>query len=230
MLPVNNSYLCRTIFSSLYYSFSTAPRHTKHCFSSGTLLTMKNGSFIPMSEASMGLEVLSYSYRKSSFVFSPIVWIPHAANTESALFVQINTRNGLTLTLTKQHLLPSGSCDASTHSYSLKRADRIRPNDCLHSARGVTAVTSVRYTRGNGLYTVITMESFIVVNGLVASPFAVNHYLPDAFYSFHRLVHWSGLSETRGIAAALDAVTDTADQLIGLLHSSLPTILNLESF
>ena len=31
------------------------------------------------------------------------------------------------------------------HLFLLKRANRIKHNDCLHSANGVTAVTSVRY-------------------------------------------------------------------------------------
>ena len=38
--------------------------------------------------------------------------------------------------------------------------------------------------------TVVTEEDFIVVNGVLASPFAVNHAVPNAFYHIHRTLFW----------------------------------------
>jgi len=199
------------------------------CFSGNSLLTLKNGSTIPISKATLGLEILSYSYELDAFLNTPIVWIPHASNNNNAEFVTINTGNGHSLTLTKDHLLPSSRCnDVDTTSFSLQRAEHIKPNDCVHSAAGATVVTSTTRTHGYGLYTVVTMEQFIVVDGLVASPFAGNHYLPNAFYSLHRLAHRFGLSDSRGEpSSVLAAVTIMADKFIGfLLHSQFLSIVN----
>jgi hypothetical protein len=39
-----------------------------------------------------------------------------------------------------------------------------------------------------GIYGVITIEEYIVVNEVVASPFAVNHYIVNKYYNIHRML------------------------------------------
>ena len=40
-----------------------------------------------------------------------------------------------------------------------------------------------------GLYTIITEVEYIVVNDVIASPFAVNHYFTNKYYDILRLIH-----------------------------------------
>jgi len=225
----NGVNFCKSGCTCSFDSKSCSCKKKKSCFSGDSLLTLKNGESIPMSKATVGQEILSYSYEKGAFLYSPIVWLPHAENTDGSDFVKIDTKSGLSLTLTKDHLVPSGSCDANPSSYSLKRADHVKPNECMYSMAGATVVTSTTCTRGHGLYTVVTLEQYIVVDGLVASPFAINHYLPDTFYSLHRLAFKIGLSDNWGKSLILAAATDMADQFIGLVHSAFPSLVDLLS-
>ena len=47
-----------------------------------------------------------------------------------------------------------------------------------------------------GLHTVVTMEPYIVVNGIAVSPFGKSHAIPHMFYNIHRFLYWTGLSST----------------------------------
>ena len=48
-------------------------------------------------------------------------------------------------------------------------------------------VSSVKVVE-EGLYTIVTGEDLVIVNNIVASPFAVNHFIPNMFYNFHRFI------------------------------------------
>jgi len=50
-------------------------------------------------------------------------------------------------------------------------------------------IVSNTQEQGQGIYTIVTGEEYVVVNGIVASPFAVSHYVPNAYYNFHRLAY-----------------------------------------
>ena len=54
---------------------------------------------------------------------------------------------------------------------------------------GEDMVSTVETVQGKGLYTVVTKEEYVVVNGIVASPFAVNHMLANLYYNIHRFVY-----------------------------------------
>ena len=55
-------------------------------------------------------------------------------------------------------------------------------------------VSTVETVQGKGLYTIVTKEEYVVVNGIIASPFAVNHMLANLYYNVHRLVYASAPS------------------------------------
>ena len=48
---------------------------------------------------------------------------------------------------------------------------------------------AVEITRGVGVYTIVTKEEFVVVNGIIASPFGVNHMMANLYYNMHRFVY-----------------------------------------
>ena len=56
---------------------------------------------------------------------------------------------------------------------------------------GKDTVSIVETVQGKGLYTVVTKEEYVVVNGIIASPFAMNHMLANLFYNLHRFVYAS---------------------------------------
>ena len=61
--------------------------------------------------------------------------------------------------------------------------------DCIMTVSGEERVAAVGVVSGQGLYTFVTKEEYVVVNGIIASPFAVNHVMANLFYNMHRFVH-----------------------------------------
>ena len=56
---------------------------------------------------------------------------------------------------------------------------------------GEEKVSSVERVWGEGVYTVVTNGEYVVVNGIIASPFGVNHMMGNLYYNVHRLVYAS---------------------------------------
>jgi len=55
---------------------------------------------------------------------------------------------------------------------------------------GDVSVVSVSEVLGEEVYTVVTKhDGLIVVNGIVASPFAVNHHVANAVYNVQRVLY-----------------------------------------
>ena len=48
---------------------------------------------------------------------------------------------------------------------------------------GEEKVTSVERVWGEGVYTVVTNAEYVVVNGIIASPFGVNHVMGNLYYN-----------------------------------------------
>ena len=46
-------------------------------------------------------------------------------------------------------------------------------------------------TQGEGVYTIVTNEEYVVVNGIIASPFGANHMMANMYYNIHRMVYAS---------------------------------------
>jgi hypothetical protein len=43
--------------------------------------------------------------------------------------------------------------------------------------------------KGNGVYTIVTTEEFIIVNGIIASSFGANHMMANLYYNIHRFIY-----------------------------------------
>ena len=61
--------------------------------------------------------------------------------------------------------------------------------NCIQTVNGKSEVFSNEIAVREGLYTIITEVEYIVVNDVVASPFAVNHYFTNKYYDILRLIH-----------------------------------------
>ena len=51
-------------------------------------------------------------------------------------------------------------------------------------------MSSIETFQGKGIYSAVTLDNeFLVVDGVVASPFAMAHGLVNAYYNLHRAVY-----------------------------------------
>ena len=120
--------------------------------------------------------------------FSEVVFVPHSANSDTAMFVHITTASGRDIKMTKSHVLPAGAC-GSTSPLPLKHASQVTVSDCLTTVAGEERVSSVGTILAKGLYTIVTKEEFVIVNGIIASPFAYNHVAGNLYYQLHRFLY-----------------------------------------
>jgi hypothetical protein len=150
------------------------------CFSGDDTLTLESGAAKALSEVAIGDKVQTAD-ASGVLSFSEVVALPHAANNKLASFVHVATASGKSVKATKLHLLRQ--CDGS-----LAYAGSLAAGDCLSTVDGDEAVTKVSMTKAEGIYTAVTANEFLVVNGIVASPFAVSHDLASAYYTLHRAV------------------------------------------
>jgi len=117
--------------------------------------------------------------------FSPIVALPHKPNNLASTLSHITTEQGRDIKLSADHLILGGVCGTPL---TLVEAGSIAPGACMMTVDGEEPVRSNEDTSSQaGLYTVVTQEDFIVVNGFIASPFSTNHVVASAFYNIHRM-------------------------------------------
>lgn len=150
------------------------------CFSGDDTLLLESGVAKRLSEVAIGDKVQTAD-ANGVLSFSEVVALPHAANNKLASFVNVATASGKSIKATKMHLLQQ--CDGA-----LAYAGSLAAGDCLRTVDGDEAVTAVSMTKAEGIYTAVTTNEFLVVNGIVASPFAVSHGLASAYYNAHRFV------------------------------------------
>jgi hypothetical protein len=85
--------------------------------------------------------------------------------------------------MTMNHILPAGTCGPSL---PLMYASQVTIGDCIMTISGQEKVVSVMYVKSEGVYTIITNEEYVVVNGIIASPFGANHMMANLYYNVHR--------------------------------------------
>ena len=102
------------------------------------------------------------------------------------MFTSLITASGRHLKLTADHLLLGGECGKPLN---LIRADQIIIGSCVQTTSGEESIITISVAAGRGIYTVVTKaDGLLVVNGVMASPFASNHLVANSFYNIHRMV------------------------------------------
>ena len=142
-----------------------------------------------ISDIRVGDQVLAADAVGRTF-YSEVVFIPHGTNNRNSIFLQISTVNDRSIKMTSSHVIPSGPC-GSAEFLPLVYASNVRVGDCIMTVSGEETVSAVEAVQGEGLYTIVTKAEYVVVNGIIASPFAFNHMAANAFYNVHRFLHWS---------------------------------------
>ena len=187
------------------------------CFAGMETVSLESGETKMISEVQVGDRVLSAS-AGGKISFSDVVFVPHGANKESALFVHITTESGRDVRMTRNHILPSGVCG---NPLLLSYASKVSVNDCILTVTGEEKVKSVQYVRGEGVYTVVTTEEYIVVNGIVASPFGANHLMANLFYNIHRFVY------ALNPALLMSSAVQTVNEGLGMIIPAFDLSVNM---
>jgi hypothetical protein len=144
---------------------------------------MESGEIKAIEEVSVGDRVLAFSTKTQTAVFSDVIAVPHAKNSIAATFAHITTASGKDIKMTNDHLI-------ATCSAALVTAASLKVGNCIQTVAGDDEVVSNVQVAGKGVYTVVTKEDgLLIINGIVASPFAVNHAVGNAYYMLHRAIY-----------------------------------------
>ena len=146
---------------------------------------MQSGEVKSIAEVKVGDVVLAAT-TVGKTVFSEVVYVPHGANKEIALFAHITTESGRDLKMTMNHILPAGVCGSTL---PLVYASEVSVGSCIQTVSGEEKVSMVESLRGEGVYTIVTKEEFVVVNGIIASSFGANHMMANLYYNIHRFAY-----------------------------------------
>jgi Hint module len=168
-------------------SSSSSSSSLKSCFAGSESVTLESGEMKPISEVKAGDRVLAADASRQT-VFSEVVFVPHASNADKAIFTRITTIQGRDIKMTHSHILPAGAC-GSTSPLPDVYASSVTVGDCIMTVSGMEKVSAMKTVQGQGLYTIVTKDVYVVVNGIIASPFAFNHMVANFYYNIHRFVY-----------------------------------------
>jgi len=193
---VDNTQTGQSIQVMVYTAFSATPTSSPSsspssstCFSKHDMVTLENGVSKPMHEVTLQDRVLAYSAEKQSFEFSDVIALPHSAdNAVKTVFRLLSTESGADIKLTPCHLLPAGPC-GSDGAFDMKYAESVSVGECMLTVDGESRVTRNDRVEGEGIFTVVPAADQLVVNNIVASPFAISHKGGNLLYSIPRAVH-----------------------------------------
>ena len=161
----------------------------KACFAGSETLHLESGEVKSISDIRVGDRVLAADAAGQTS-YSDVVFVPHRANSDDALFTHITTASGRDIKMTPSHIILAGPCHL-TGPLPLLYASSVIVGDCVMTVSGKDMVSTVETVQGKGLYTIVTKEEYVVVNGIIASPFAANHMLANLYYNVHRFVYAS---------------------------------------
>ena len=179
-------YVVRYAYTSAT-SYSSSSSKRKSCFAGSETLHLESGEVRAISDVRVGDRVLAADAAGRTS-YSDVVYVPHRANSDDAVFTHITTASGRDIKMTPSHIILAGPCHSSA-SLPLTYASSVSVGDCVMTVSGEDMVSTVETVQGKGLYTVVTKEEYVVVNGIIASPFAANHMLANLYYNIHRFVY-----------------------------------------
>ena len=182
--------------------------NTASCFAGTETVLLKSGETRAIHEIEVGDFILAGNTHGQT-TFSEVIYIPHVVNKQKTIFVQITSESGRDVKMTRNHILPAGLCGSA--NLPLVYASQVASGDCIHTVSGEERVHKINHVYGEGVYTIVTNEEFVVVNGIIASPFGANHMMANLFYNVHRFVY--------SISPALlaSSVLQAANERLGLV-------------
>jgi hypothetical protein len=158
------------------------------CFAGSETVTLESGVSKLIADVVVGDRVLA-STAQGAFVYSDVIAVPHAKNNDRVMFNEISLANGADIRMTGEHILPVAASCGVDAVFTVIAAKDVAVNSCVMTVNGQSAVVSNNKVAGAGIYTIVTNEEYVVVNGVVASPFAVSHAAGNTFYNVYRAVY-----------------------------------------
>jgi len=158
------------------------------CFTGESLLTLEDGSTKNFHSLEVG-DVILGANRNGTISASPVLFIPHPKNTNLRQFDEIELVNGMVVRMTRNHLVPL--CDGS-----LVTARSLKEGDCLTTTKGMSKVAKVtQNVEASGIYTAVTKNEFLMVDGVMASPFALAHGIAHSLFDREDVSEWCKTNE-----------------------------------
>ena len=141
------------------------------CFYDGSLVTLEFGGSKRLADVVLGERIKTVidddRALMSIFSFSEVKLLLHEShNEERANFVKLTTDSGKSIMMTPNHLLPICS------SANLSMALELDVGSCVFTVDGGETIVEVSTLKNTGVRSVVTDHKFVVVDGIVASPFA----------------------------------------------------------
>jgi hypothetical protein len=153
------------------------------CFTGDSLLTLEDSTTKKFRDLQVG-DMIMGADRYGNVSFSPVIFLPHKPNDIQRKFDEITTGGGSSVRMTRNHLIPL--CDSS-----IVTARSLKTGDCLMTANGEDTVAKVTMNvEAGGIYTAVTKNEFLVVDGVVASPFALAHGVAHSFFDRDDVTDW----------------------------------------
>jgi Hint module len=168
-------------------SSSSSSSSSDGCFSGSETVSLESGESKLISEVLVGDRILSAD-AAGKMAYSEVVAVPHAKNEIQARFIQLVTESGRDVKMTGLHMVPAGSCSMSG-DLPLIYASAVKMGDCIKTVDGLEKVVGLKESVSKGIYTVVAMNEYVVVNGVVASPFAISHVFANVYYNLYRMVY-----------------------------------------
>lgn len=135
-----------------------------------------DGSILRLEELRIGDRVLALD-TTGRFTYSEVILFLDRNPEQRREFLHLRTASGRTLTVTPSHLLLVVSNTSDTYRLQAVFADRVRPGDriLIHNRLEpeIDIVISTEAILKQGVYAPLTAEGTIVVDGIVASCYAV---------------------------------------------------------
>jgi hypothetical protein len=146
------------------------------CFHGDGTVLLESGTTKKLSKLSIG-DVIKTSNRQGEFSFNPVLKLPHAENSETATFLNLTTETGKSVFMTPDHFIPKCNFHEVT-------ASELVVGDCLLTMDGKETLMEIESAKKKGVYTAITQDEFIMVDGVVASPFSKKSRPSKSFWDF----------------------------------------------
>ncbi len=158
------------------------------CFAGSEMVTLESGLSKPIADVVVGDRVLA-SNAQGVFTYSDVIAVPHAKNNYRVMFNEISLTNGADIRMTGEHLLPVAASCGVDAVFTITAAKNVAIDSCVMTTNGQSNVVSNNKIPGTGIYTIVTNEEYVVVNGVIASPFAVSHTVGNTFYNVYRVMY-----------------------------------------
>jgi hedgehog protein len=147
------------------------------CFTAETTVQTSNGTNLRLEELRIGDRVLALDMTTGRFTYSEVILFLDRNPEQRREFLHLRTASGRNLTVTPSHLLMVASNSSDTYRVQAVFADRVRPGDriLIHNRLEpeIDIVISTEAILKQGVYAPLTTEGTIVVDGFVASCYAV---------------------------------------------------------